>query len=173
MKQLYAFILLLVVAAYLSACKKDTVTVIDYSKITLTDAQCNVTAITDSTQWSNDVYWTAFDSSLVKFTDSISFTDSLTGKVEVSPACPNPSQGQFIVGVNTERACKMKVVCLNTSQEVLYFNSQLLTGGPIIIGFDFRSISAFHTGQYYRMYYAFYTAADSMYYRGHGDFKIQ
>ena len=41
------------------------------------------------------------------------------------------------------------------------------------IGFDFRSISTFRSGNNYRMYYGFYNANDSLYFAGHGDFKIQ
>lgn len=156
-----------------SSCKKEIVEPIDFSKYTATDNNCVPLGVIDSTDWTYDAEWNATENSLMNFSDNITGTDSIAGYVEVSPACPNPSEGIFIVGVNTERACKMKIVCVNTEMEPLFFTTKQLTGGPIVTAYDLRPLSAFHKNMNYRMYYAFYNAADSVYYKGHGDFRIE
>ena len=109
----------------------------------------------------------------MNFSDNILLTDSIAGYIEVAAPCSNPSEGQFAISINTERQCKMKVAFVNTEMETLNFTSIKLTGGPTVTGYDFRSLTSFHKGMNYRMYYAFYTAKDSVYYKGHGDFRIE
>ena len=173
MKKFYFLLLLSVITIYFDSCKKTTVTVVDFSKYTATNNECEITS-KDSTDWTNDLIWSYADSSLVAFSDTFVFNDTLTGKISITPACPNPSNGLFICNVTPQRQCKMKLVCINTNYDILYFNTYLLNSEPITLGFDFREATAFHKNVNYRMYYAFYSSLrDSMYYRGHGDFRIQ
>ncbi|MDB5282043.1 MAG: hypothetical protein JWO06_1118 [Bacteroidota bacterium] len=172
MKKFYLLFIIPVLLIYFASCKKTTVAVVDFSKYTVTDNECRVSSI-DTTDWNNEVIWSLQDSNLVAFTDTFSFFDTLTGKVSFSPACPNPSNGLFICNITPEQQCKLKVVCVNSKFDLIYFNTYLLYAEPITLGFDFREATAFHKNNNYRMYYAFYTSRDSMYYRGHGDFRIQ
>ena len=173
MKKIYVLLLLSIITVYWGSCKKTTVAVVDFSKYTVTGNECQITS-EDSTDWTNDLIWTRQDSSLVAFSDTFSFSDTSAGKISISPACPNPSNGLFICTVTPQRQCKMKLVCVNTSYDILYYNTYLLNSEPITLGFDFRNVTAFHKNTNYRMYYAFYSSLrDSMYYRGHGDFRIQ
>ncbi len=173
MKKLYASLLSFVLLIQFSSCKKEVVTIFDFSQYTTTDSNCLYTGAVDNSDWTNDAVWTTKENSLMNFSDNIVLTDSLAGYIEVAAPCSNPSEGQFSMGINTERQCKMKVVCVNTEMETLYFAARELTGGPVVTEYNFRSLTSFHKGMNYRMYYAFYTAKDSVYYKGHGDFRIE
>lgn len=168
------FIILLVVfVALLSSCKKETSTPLDFSQITVTDSSCIYISEVDVTDWAFEAGWTTQENDLLNFARTVSVTDSIAGYVQLSAACPNPSAGKFIVGINTERACVMKVAIVDTDMHVLYFANRVFTGGPILTAYDLTSLSAFHANENYRMYYAFYTSKDSLYYKGHGDFRIE
>jgi hypothetical protein len=158
---------------YFSSCKKDAVTAVDFSKYTATDSNCLFTGTIDNTDWTNDAEWSATENALMNFSTSIATLDSITGYVVVSALCPNPGNGVFTLRVNTERECKMKIACVNTEMETLFFTTNKMAPGPNINSFDFTAITAFHKNTDYRMYYAFYTSKDSVYYKGHGDFRIE
>ncbi len=167
---IFAFALLI---ALLPSCKKETTQVVDFSSYVATNDACKVTGALDSTQWTNSVLSRQQDTVLLTFADNIVITDSVTGPIAINPPCPNPSNGFFIWNINSTRQCKLRLVCVNTALDVIYYNAYGLSGGPITLGFDFRTISTFKSGNSYRMYYGFYNANDSLYISGHGDIKIQ
>jgi hypothetical protein len=173
MKSFYASLLPFIVLLLSSSCKKDNITPIDFTKYTRTDSSCAIIGEADITDWTADSIWTTSEIALMKFSDGVVLADSLIGFINVSPPCPNPSDGLFIMRVNTERECKMKVACVNIEMETLYYTSSKFPGGLITTGYDFRQLTAFHKDSYYRLYYAFYNAADSLFYKGHGDIKIE
>ncbi len=167
-------IVLIITACFLlSACKKENSVQLDFSKITVTDLACIYISNVDTSDWTLDNTWTNQETNLMNFSRTVSTTDTVAGYVQVSAACPNPSAGSLAVGVNTERACVMKAVFVNNDMQILHYSNQLLTGGPIITYHNFTSLSSFKKDANYRMYYAFYTAKDSLYYKGHGDFRIE
>ncbi len=170
MKRGIAIILMFVL---LQACKKTTVQVVDFSKYTQVNNACEITTIADSNQWTNNVLNRNEDTATLYFNDNVYITDSVAAQVTVSASCPNPSNGLFIWQVNPTRQCKLKVACVNTSGDIVYYNSYGLGGGPITIGFDFRSLSGFKKNNNYRLYYGFYNSHDSLYFSGHGDISIQ
>lgn len=159
--------------AILASCKKDVQQVVDYSAYVATNNECRVTGTPDSTQWTNSVLTRATDTANLTFADNIVIVDSATGPIIINPPCPNPSNGFFIWNINPTRQCKLRMVCINTAQDIIYYNAFGLSGGPITLGFDFRTISTFKSGNSYRMYYGFYNANDSLYVSGHGDIRIQ
>ena len=174
MKKASAVLLLIaIVALLLQACKKDIVRVVDFSKYTTTDNECQITGVGDTTEWINNVLNRSEDTALLIFADNIFISDTQAAKISITPPCPNPSNGFFIWNVNPSRECKLKVVCVNTAGDILYYNAYGLLGGPITLGFDFRGKSVFHSGINYRMYYGFFNSRDSLYYSGHGDIRIQ
>ena len=156
----------------IQSCKKPAVTPTDFSQITMTDGECNIIGARDTTQWNNDILNYALDTALLSFADTVVTTDSIAGLITVSPPCPNPSNGFFIWNISTERQCKLRLVCINEGYETLYYNVYRLNGGPIELGFDFRANTAFKNDSSYRMFYAFYNSFDSLYYAGHGNFRI-
>ncbi len=172
MKGFYIGAVLLSVFALFQSCKKTTVVPINFSQITMTDSECRITGIPDTTQWNNDVLNYLLDTALLTFSTGVTTTDSIGGKINVTPLCPNPSNGFFIWNIEAARACKLKLVCINESYQILYYNVYRLSGGPVEIGFDFRANTAFKNDSSYRMFYGFYNSFDSLYYAGHGDFTV-
>lgn len=171
MKSFAGFALVLII--FFSGCKKENTTPLDFSKITVADVYCVYISDIDSSDWISDDVWSTQETNLLKFTDTLTLTDSTTGYVQLSAPCPNPSEGLFIMGINTERQCKMKLVCVNTDMQVLFYTARKFTGGPIATAYDFRSNTGFHKNENYRFYYGFYSATDSLYYKGHGDFRLE
>lgn len=167
------YLLLSILVLGLGGCKKEAANKLDFSNYTATDGNCNIVGIIDSTDWTKDNSWTAQETTLLSFADTLHSVDTLTGYIEVSPPCPNPNNGVFILGVNSEYASKMKIAIVNTDMELLHYTSVLFTGGVTWIPFDFRNNSSFHKNAAYRIYYNFSNAADSIYYKGHGDFQIE
>ena len=165
--------LFLITALTFQSCKKEVVTPLDFSKITVTDSSCIYISLVDTTDWTADINWTAQETGLLNFKRTVAVGDSIAGFIQVSAACPNPSAGRFALGINTERACVMKLAIVNTEMQVLYFTNHAFTGGPIITAYDLTSLTAFDKDENHRMYYAFYTSKDSLYYKGHGDFRIE
>lgn len=175
MKNFYALAFISILLVQSSSCKKEisNTTTFDYSDFTVTDTSCLFTGHVDTTDWAYDVIWSSFETALLNFSDTISEIDSLTGYVQVSAACSNPSGGLFIVGTTVEKACVMRIAVVNNKQELIYYRAVKLTGGPIINAFDFRYTGAFHKNENYRMYYGFYNSTRTLYYKGHGDFRIE
>ena len=173
MRKFFLFLFTAAVLFHFGACKKDNIVPIDFSQYTATDSNCIISGVYDNTDWTYDTTWTATETALMSFNANIATTDSTFGYVHVSPACPNPNNGLFIIGINTEKQCKMKIVCVNTSFETLYYTSKKFTGGPIVTSYDFSALTSFHPNENYRLYYAFYNSLDSIYYKGHGDIRIE
>ena len=164
----------LALCLFIASCGKiSKQTVLDFSKYTATNADCEKTGTVDSLQWNRDLLNLAQDTAYLNFADAIVVADTLTGNILITPPCPNPSNGLFIWNINTERGCKLKLACINQSSDILYLNAYGLPGGPFTILFDFRQLTAFRKNGNYRMCYGFYNFRDSLYYAGYGDFRIQ
>jgi hypothetical protein len=175
MKGLYALLLSFLLLTGSSSCKKAALNTIDFTEITFTDSiYCGIIGEPDTSDWATDTAaWSAKENALLNFSDDLVIIDSVAGTINISAACPNPNDGHFRIIINTERECKMKIACVNTEMETLYFAANKLTAGANTAEFDFGALTAFHKNMYYRMYYAFYNSKDSLYYKGHGDFLIQ
>ncbi len=174
MKKFFVSVLLFYIFFYFISCKKEANTNrYDFSKYTATNASGDTIGEPDTTDWTFDNDWSGRDSLFINFNDTIMLTDSLPGYIELSSAIPNPNDGRFVLGVNTERECKMRAACVNSELEILYYHAFKFTGGPGMLVFDFRGITSFHQRKNYRLYYGFYNASDSLYYKGHGDFRIE
>ena len=174
MKKAAAVLLLIAIfAQLLQSCKKEVTQIVDFSKYTATDNECRIVGVADTTQWINSVLSRAQDTALLIFADNIFISDTQAAKISITAPCPNPSNGFFIWNVNPSRQCKLKLVCVNTDGDILYYNSYGLLGGPMTLGFDFRNQTVFRSGTNYRMYYGFFNSLDSLYFSGHGDIRIQ
>ncbi|MCW5907378.1 MAG: hypothetical protein KIS94_05940 [Chitinophagales bacterium] len=170
MKALPAF--LFFVIASVASCKKEKAVLYDFSKYTATDISGTIVSI-DSTDWAYDATWTTAELKLLTFKDTIKVSDSTYGYVQLSPATPNPTSGVFIIGSDTEKECKMKAVFVNEQLNILHYLSKKFTGGPILTAYDLSVHTAFRKGNCYRMYYGFFNAKDSLFYKGHGDIRIE
>ena len=156
------------------ACKKDEVFAPDFSSITYTDNTGQINGTVDSSDWTHDAFWNGTEYNFLSFEDTTARgNDSLFGSIVVSPALSNPNAGLFIVGLNPERQVQMKYAIVNTDLRVLYYGTRKLNGGLTWLSFDLTTNTAVRKGEYYRMYYGFYNSNDSLYYKGHGDIKIE
>lgn len=156
-----------------ASCKKESSQSYNFTQITETDASANSIGYVDSSDWGYDANWSAAETKLLSFKDTLKSSDTTIGYIHISPAFPNPSAGTFFIGADTEKGCKMKAVFVNEQFQILHYLSRNFTGGPIITVYNLAAITAFRKGHYYRMYYGFYNAMDSLYYKGHGDLRIE
>lgn len=167
-------VVILCTVLIIGACKKDEVFAPDFTTITQTDSNGHVNGTVDSSDWSYDEFWNGTELNFLAFKDtSTKSTDTLSGSVSVSPAMTNPNAGLFILGLNPERQVQMKYAVVNTDLRVLHYGSRKLNGGLTWLSFDLTTNTAVRKGEYYRMYYGFYNGKDSLYYKGHGDIKIE
>lgn len=171
-RTVYYFSLLFAVCAF-AACRKESTAGYNFTVITYTDSTGAVNGTVDSTDWGFDSQWTAAEIKLLSFKDTLITIDTSIGYVKLSAAFPNPCKGKFIIGVDVEKACKMKAVFVNERFEILHYTSRIFTGGPILTAYDFSGNPAFHRSNFYRMYYGYFDSRDSLYYKGHGDLQIE
>lgn len=158
----------------IGACKKDAVFAPDFSNITHTDSSGHINGTVDSSDWSYDAGWNGTELNFLAFKDATTAgNDSLVGSIIVSPPISNPNAGLFILGLNPERQVQMKYAFVNSDLRVLHFGTQKLNGGVTFLTYDLTTNTAVRKGEYYRMYYGFYNSKDSLYYKGHGDIKIE
>ncbi len=169
----YIICLLALYSAFIFSCKKTTEQTLDFSQYTQTNSECSVIGTPDSISWTNAIFNLQQDTPLLNFADNLYLTDTLAAVINITPPCPDPSNGFFIWHVNSSGPCKLRLVCVDINSDVLYYNAYLLQGGPLEIAFDFRNKSAFQANTNYRMYYGFYTSRDSIFYSGYGDFRIE
>lgn len=171
----FLFFITAIFLLLLASCKKDPVTkVLDFSRITTTDDQGYILGIADSTDWTFDSIFLAKELALLNFNDTnVKVTDTLTGNVTIQPAYPNPGVGIVALSLNTERECKFKIVCVNDEMQTLYYHMVRLSGGDYTAQYNFTTSTSFHKPANYRIYYGFYNSRDSLYYKGHGDIRLE
>ncbi|HRG90301.1 MAG TPA: hypothetical protein PLW44_14850 [Chitinophagales bacterium] len=172
MKPFYITLGLLILLAY-SSCKKSDIAPVTFSNITVTDASCLYISNIDTTDWGYDEGWYSYEYNFISFNDSVRITDSLAGYVQVSAICANPNDGRFTWNVNTGRQCMLRMAIVNTDMQIVYYAVKRLPGGPVTYQYDFSANTSFHKNEYYRLYYGFYTSKDSLYYKGHGDIRLE
>ena len=158
----------------LFSCKQEPVSQVSFTHITETDANGNLNGAVDSTDWTNDTVWNSTELALLTFADAgDTITDTLPGAVTVAPAYPNPSNGAFSLRITNAQQCVMKMAIVNTNYEILFYDNRIMWGGPFILHYDVSGFTAFRKPGYYRLYYGFFNAFDSLYYKGHGDLYFQ
>ena len=157
----------------MNACQKETVKVLDFSTITYTDSLCNLVGDTATENWTYDNSWVTAEFNLLAFKPISAVVDTTLSKITVLPACPNPNNGQFTLRIKSTKRCKLNWVMVNRGLEILAYSQQKINSGQFTIPFDFSANTAFDTASNYRMYYGFYNAKDSLYYKGHGNIRWQ
>lgn len=172
MKPVYSALFLLILLTY-NGCQKSTIAPVTFEKITVTDTTCLFISDIDTTDWGYDEGWYGYEYNFISFNDSVRITDSLAGYVQVSAICANPNNGHFTWNINTGRQCMLRMAIVNTEMQILYYAVKRLPGGPVNYQYDLSANTAFHKNEFYRIYYGFYTSKDSLYYKGHGDLRIE
>ncbi|MBK7148700.1 MAG: hypothetical protein IPH78_07695 [Bacteroidetes bacterium] len=161
------------VVLLINSCKEEAFTPLNFSEFTRTTDSCSIIGTPDLTDFTNDPQWTAQEEKVMSFKNLLSGADSMAGNLQVFPICKNPNHGSFSLGIFSEKACKLKLAFVNYDMDILQYATLLQDSGEVTYPFDFSALSAFRPNENYRLYYSMSTAADSVYYRGHGDFRIE
>lgn len=145
----------------------------DMTQISPTDEQGQAMGAADPTDWTYDATWTDEEHALMMFADTINnVLDTGNNIIQVYPAYPNPSSGLFSFYAACGKESKVKLVLVDSSMHSLRTFAYRTEEGAIHKHFGFHLASDIDTGNY-RMYYGFYNSSDSLYYKGHGDIKIE
>lgn len=167
--QTAAFTLLLITAA----CKEEQFTPLNFDAVTRTNDSCAILGQADPTDFTHDLLWTNQEESVMSFKNTQQGADSLAGNIQVLPICKNPSNGQFSFEIRCEKACKIKLAFVNYEMDILHYATFVQDSGQVNHPFNFVGLSSFRPNKNYRLYYSMSNSLDSVYYRGHGDFRIE
>ena len=152
-------------------CKKNNdKPLIDVSQITSTDGLGNILS-QDNTDWTEDNNWTTSAQELFETPTNAQLANTETANVTLFPAYPNPASNQQIIDITTSKATLAEIVITDDKlmiKKQFFFNTPNTTQGIAYL-LD-SSIFSNHTN--YRVYYGFYSLADGLFYKGHGDISI-
>lgn len=157
----------------INACKEESITPLSFSEFTRTTDSCSIIGTPDLTDFTNDLQWTVQEENVMSFKNLLPGADSMAGILQVLPICKNPNPGTFNLRIFSEKTCKLKLAFVNYDMDILHYATLLQDSGEVTYPFDFSALSAFRRNENYRIYYSMSTAMDSVYYRGHGDFRIE
>lgn len=150
--------------------KKEDKPAIDVSQITTTDALGNILSM-DNTDWTKDDNWTTQEEALFQTPTAEQLANTETAVISLLPAYPNPvSHEQFIV-ITTSKITLLQIVITDNKLAIKqrFFFTTPSTTQSITYLFD---SSIFSNNTNYRLYYGFYSLADGLFYKGHGDIQV-
>jgi len=170
MKAIY-FTALILTVLLLANCKKNSSPTIDVSRITSTDVVGNTTSTIDETDWTFDGNWTNEETLLFQTPTATQLANTASGTITMSPGYPNPLTELQSVFIRSTTKAVMEIVVTDNMLNVKKRNfSDILPGSINILSLYDQSI--FENNRNYRVYYAFYSLTDGIFYKGHGDIKI-
>jgi hypothetical protein len=146
---------------------------IDVTRITETDNLGLVVSQIDKTDWTLDNTWTTEELALFLTPTSTQLANSERATVEIKPGFPNPnSSSLFNFTCSTTKPTFIQIVTVDSMLSIkdIFFLNTTATG--LNINTLALTSSKYLTNNYCRIYYAFYSQADGLYYKGHGDVKI-
>ena len=169
--------LLLVLGAALAFgnCKLNTappVVTIDFGPnegISYRTAQNVPTGPQDPTDWTQDGNWNSTEENLFAGL-GLDFNTTPQGTASSLSAYPNPATTATTFQYALPKAVSCRVVAVDQTYTVMYSNS---VGGSVPVASQSLTLDlqAFPKGQRYRLYYVFYNGS-IVYYKGHGDIKV-
>lgn len=164
---------LFLLAIALAACKKEAPSDdrIEISGITTMDANGVSMGAADPDDWTFDANWNARTLALFQAPSASDLTGANAADIHVYPAYPNPGNGTFHWGGTATLATHLQLVFTNDRLEVLQRNSFPVPQGGWQVAFQLPE-NNFPSGTY-RLHYAFYDVQGRMYYKGHGDVRVQ
>lgn len=145
---------------------------IDLSGITTTDYAGNILSPVDPTDWTNDSAWTAAETAIFQLPDTTQLANTERASLSFSPAYPNPLQVQFALHIEADKRTLLQLVICDSMLTVKDRYFMPLKSGSNDFAFRLEPVN-YNAGTNYRLYYGFYGAAESLYYKGHGDLKIK
>jgi hypothetical protein len=91
----------------------------------------------------------------------------------VLPAYPNPTKKNFVFSVHNKTKVGLSYAIVNKDFRVLMRDNIILDMESCALMFDLTKQSQlFSPGQTYRLYYAFSTKEEWLFYKGHGDIRF-
>jgi hypothetical protein len=144
--------------------------------ITMRDERNQPMGAADPTDWTSDGSWSKTERALFHFDPAVDLNGSQQGGLRGLGFFPNPvssvsRHGIFILG-STPTDLKAKLVIVDQKYKVLLEQeTSLAKGSNTQYAFNL-SADKFPANKLYRLYYVYYTAAGTLYYKGHGDIKI-
>ncbi len=151
--------------------KNDSKRKIDVSAITERDFLGNNTGTVDNTDWTADDYWISDEATLFELPSS----SQLAGTKKAADinifAYPNPVGSTVIIYFNATDVTLLQIVITDDVLSVKdrYFFTTKAGSNPLQINFD---PAKYANKTNYRVYYSFYSQADGLYFKGHGDIRI-
>ena len=144
---------------------------IDISGYTKTDAIGNIMGSVDPTDWTHDTKWTDLEISVFNTIGTESLTGTTSGTISITPAFPNPCTDQFGIGIQSTSKCVVRMGIVNEGLDIKWQHYQVINIGVnyITIAPDPSKIGK----GLYRLYYAFESFDQHMFYKGHGDVMFQ
>jgi hypothetical protein len=176
-KKYLSFVLVAIIAAY--SCGKsnnnpeDITNQIDTQSYTSTNLTGNSLGLIDPSDWTRDNIWLPQETVLFQTPTSVQLANtSDSGTVLISPAYPNPLNNIFNWVYKSIKASLLQIVItdnqLNIKKRI--FIKTLAGNNTISIQMP---ESEFEQNKNYRLYYAFYTSNNGLYYKGHGDLAVR
>lgn len=152
-------------------CKKNNDSpVIDVSQITSTDALGNILS-QDNTDWTKDNNWTDKEQALFQAPTSAQLVNTETGTVTIFPAYPNPVINQQFLTIKTSTITLLQIVIVDNMLSIKKRYFVLTSGSTLSFAYLFDA-AIFTNNTNYRLYYGFYSLSDGLFYKGHGDIRI-
>ncbi|MEO6672518.1 MAG: hypothetical protein ABIN93_03735 [Ginsengibacter sp.] len=168
--KLFAFIFFMCMAN-MSCKKKENKPKIDVSAITETDAFGNDVGTIDNTDWTKDVNWAGEELNLFQPPTAVQNANSEKADVITIFEFPNPLTSTVMFYANTSKVTFAELVI---TDNMLYVIDRFLFATKACVNaFQLQLEQAkYSNNTNYRLYYAFYTQADGIYFKGHGDLRI-
>jgi glucose/arabinose dehydrogenase len=147
---------------------------IDVSEITRTDISGNLLTTTpDITDWTLDDTWTVEELELMETPATAQLLNAEMANITIHPGYPNPLANSFAFAFTASTPSFLQVVVTDDQLNVKLRHTRMANAGNNTLLFDASNTTDFVSKQHYRLYYAFYSAADGLYYKGHGDLRIE
>lgn len=167
-------IFIIVLSAFNLQCKKtpDSQPIIDTSKITETNDQGEKVGQVDETDWTEDTNWKSAEYNLFMKPNTTELENTETATITIHNAYPNPIWKMVVLNYVATEVTLVQVVVtdnmLNIKDRLFYKTKQ--GNNTIQIAMD---ADHYKSNTTYRIYYGFYSATNELYFKGHGDVKIQ
>lgn len=145
---------------------------IDVSRYTMVDENGVVMGDVDPTDWTYDPNWDAATLAIFAPPPAALLAGTDTATIRLFPVLPNPGNGDFLFAYSASRSTLLQLVVTDDRLQVQLRSFVPLANANTIYNTRIGLPATVGTGNY-RLHYAFYNAAGTIYYKGHGDIRVQ
>lgn len=159
-------------------CEKETKEIdnppakIDVSAFTPTDIYGNLMGTADSTDWTEDQVWAAEEYNLFQSPSLPDLADTKTGAVTIFPVFPNPMAEFFTLVYKADDTAFLQLVVTDSLLQVKDRYAVHTGTGSRMLAIKLNADN-YVPNTNYRLYYGFSSAADKLFFKGHGDIRIR